>query len=272
MNNVNKTLYIPLYGKAHVSKRGLFIKDEWAEKIWEAEGFKLRGKSKSKWLAYYIGIRAAVFDEWVRENSSRMADAVIIHIGCGMDSRAQRLDAENLENKWYDLDFPQVINERRRYFTESDNYIMLPCNACDGKWLAGIRESRRAIVVMEGVSMYMRPEELNTLRDNLCAHFEEIALLMDCYGVMAAKLSKIRNPINDVGVTSVCGIDEPRSLEKGSFLFLKEHNMTPDKYTDLLQGAEKAIFKKLYAGGLSKKLYRLFEYKKVNSQKPNIRK
>ena len=33
MNNVNKTLYIPLYGKAYVSKKGIILKDEMSEKI-----------------------------------------------------------------------------------------------------------------------------------------------------------------------------------------------------------------------------------------------
>ena len=54
MNNVTRTLYIPLYGKAYVSRKGLFLKDKKAEEIWEAEGFALKGKSKSKWLAYRI--------------------------------------------------------------------------------------------------------------------------------------------------------------------------------------------------------------------------
>ena len=67
MNSVNKTLYIPLYGKAYVSRKGIILDDKWAEKIWDAEGFKLKGKSKSKWLAYYMGIRSAVFDGWVKE-------------------------------------------------------------------------------------------------------------------------------------------------------------------------------------------------------------
>ena len=40
------------------------------------------------------------------------------------------------------------------------------------------------------------------------------------------------------------------------------HSMTPQKYIDELQGAEKFIFSKLYAGNTSKKLYRLYEYKK----------
>jgi hypothetical protein len=39
--------------------------------------------------------------------------------------------------------------------------------------------------------------------------------------------------------------------------------MTPKKYVDELRGAERFIFEKLYAGGFSKKLYRLYEYGKV---------
>ena len=67
MNSVNKTLYIPLYGKAYVSRKALFLDDKKAEEIWDSEGFHLKGKSKSKWLAYYMGIRSAVFDDWTKE-------------------------------------------------------------------------------------------------------------------------------------------------------------------------------------------------------------
>jgi O-methyltransferase involved in polyketide biosynthesis len=62
MNSVNKTMYIPLYGKAYVSKKGIILRDKKAEEIWNKEGFSLKGKSKSKWLAYFMGMRAAVYD------------------------------------------------------------------------------------------------------------------------------------------------------------------------------------------------------------------
>ena len=109
MNSVNKTLYIPLYGKSYVSKKGLFIDDKKAEEIWEAEGFSLKGKSKSKWLAYYMGVRSAVFDEWLKQQMVDSPDAVVIHIGCGMDSRIIRVGTEN--HKWYDVDFSEVIEK-----------------------------------------------------------------------------------------------------------------------------------------------------------------
>lgn len=43
--------------------------------------------------------------------------------------------------------------------------------------------------------------------------------------------------------------------------FVKAHDMTPDSLICQLKSAEQTIFRKLYAGMLSKKLYRLYEYR-----------
>ena len=260
MNGVNKTLYIPLYGKSYVSKRGIFLDDKKAEEIWESEGFALKGKSKSKWLAYYMGARSAVFDEWIRMQMTDAQDAVVIHIGCGMDSRVIRVGTE--KHKWYDVDFSEVIEERKRYYSDSANYRMIAADVRDGNWLTSVPEKKCAVVVMEGVSMYLTIEDMRNLTDSLCAHFENITLLVDCYTSFAAKMSKHRNPINDVGVTEVYGIDDPKLYQSEKLAYVKEHTMIPPKYIDELKGFERFIFAKLYAGGFSKKLYRLFEYKK----------
>ncbi len=261
MNSINKTLYIPLYGKSYVSKRGIFLDDKKAEEIWEVEGFELKGKSKSKWLAYYMGARSAVFDEWVRKQMTDVQDAVVIHIGCGMDSRVIRVGTEN--HKWYDVDFSEVIEERKRYYSESDNYRMIAGDVRDGNWLTSIPEKKCAIVVMEGVSMYLTIEDMRNLTDSLCTHFEKLSLLVDCYTTFSAKMSKHRNPINDVGVTEVYGVDEPQDYQSEKLAFAKERTMIPQKYIDELKGFERFVFANLYAGSFSKKLYRLFEYRKV---------
>ena len=260
MNSVNKTLYIPLYGKSYVSKKGLFLDDKKAEEIWEAEGFSLKGKSKSKWLAYYMGVRSAVFDEWVQKQLATTPNAVVVHIGCGMDSRIIRIGNQN--HKWYDVDFPEVIEERKRYYDETDDYQMIAGDVRDCNWLTAIQEKQSAIVVMEGVSMYLTIDEMQNLADSLCAHFESIVLLVDAYTSFAAKMSKRRNPINDVGVTEVYGIDDPQAYQTDQLTFVKERTMIPQKYVDELHGLERFIFAKLYAGGFSKKLYRLYEYAK----------
>ena len=260
MNSVNKTLYIPLYGKSHVSKKGLFLDDKKAEEIWESEGFLLKGKSNSKWLAYYMGVRSAVFDEWLVQQMADVPEAVVIHIGCGMDSRITRIGTGN--HKWYDVDFPEVIEERKRYYAETDTYKMIAGDVRDCAWLTAIEEKKSAIVVMEGVSMYLSAGEMRKLADILCSHFKSIMLLVDTYTSFAAKMSKRGNPINDVGVTEVYGIDEPQSYQSEALVFVKEHTMIPQNYIDELKGFERLVFAKLYAGAFSKKLYRLFEYKK----------
>ena len=260
MNSVNKTLYIPLYGKSYVSKKGLFLDDKKAEEIWEAEGFLLKGKSKSKWLAYYMGVRSAVFDEWLRQELAAAPTAVVIHIGCGMDSRVIRVGTEN--HMWYDVDFAEVIEERKRYYAETDNYKMIAGDARDCSWLSSVKDTQNAIVIMEGVSMYLTIEEMLQLTNKLSARFEQLSLLVDAYTSFAAKLSKRRNPINDVGVNEVYGIDDPQDYQSGELVFAKEHTMIPRNYIDELKGFERFVFAKLYAGSFSKKLYRLFEYKK----------
>lgn len=260
MNNINKTLYIPLYGKAYVSQRNLFLEDKKAEEIWSAEAFPLKGKARSKWLAFYMGIRSAVFDGWLKEEIKNAADAVVLHLGCGMDSRVLRIGNEEL--MWYDLDLPEVIAERKRYYSENGRYHMQEADLRDPTWLEEIPQKKKAIVVMEGVGMYLASAELRAFMAALDVHFEEIALLVDCYTVLAAKLSRYRNPVREVGVTSVFGIDDPTALAVGEISFVKEHDMTPGQYVDELFGMEKRIFRRLYAGGLSKKLYRLFEYRK----------
>ena len=80
--------------------------------------------------------------------------------------------------------------------------------------------------------------------------------------MFAAKMSKYKNPVKDVGVTQVYGLDNPELVVGSNILFKKEHEMTPIKYIEELKGLEKVVFKKLYAGNLSKKLYKLYEFEK----------
>jgi len=248
-----------LYGKSYVSKKGIILKDTKAEEIWETSGFPLKGKAKSKWLAYYMGMRSKVFDNWLLEWMERDKDAVIIHIGCGMDSRIERVGTNG--HDWYDVDFPDVISERKQFYQECDQYHMVESDARENAWISTLPTAKNAIILMEGVSMYFEPQELKVVLEQVSAHFETVNLLMDCYTTVAAKASKYKNPINDVGVTLVYGMDEPRELETSSFKFVREHEMTPETLINELEGFEKTIFEKLYSGGIAKKMYRMYEYK-----------
>lgn len=56
-----------------------------------------------------MAMRAAIFDEWLEKEIKSNPDMVVLHIGCEMDSRVERVSMQN--TKWYDIDFPDVIEE-----------------------------------------------------------------------------------------------------------------------------------------------------------------
>ena len=114
---------------------------------------------------------------------------------------------------------------------------------------------------MEGVSMYVTNDQLKVFFNTLENNFNKIELLVDCYSTFAAKASKYKNPINDVGVTDVYGLDDPTILNSNRLKYVQELEMTPEKYIQELEGVERFIFDKLYAGNTSKKLYQLYEFR-----------
>ena len=194
------------------------------------------------------------------EQIKKDGEAVVLHIGCGMDSRIERTGVK--ENQWFDIDFESVIIERKKHYRETDYYHMIVGDASKPEWVTALPKNADVIVILEGISMYLKINDIENLLRTINNHFNNVNLLIDCYTELSAKMSKYKNPVNDVGVTQVFGIDNPELVVDSNVLFKKEHEMIPAKCIEELDGLEKFIFRKLYAGNLSKKLYKLYEFEK----------
>ena len=259
MNEINKTLFIPLYGKAFVSRKNIILEDPTAEKIWDAEGFPLRGKSKSKWLAYNMAMRARVFDDWTDSMLEKHPDAIVLHIGCGLDSRCKRI--KHSFKLWLDCDLPDVIAIRRNYYEESENYRMISLDAANSAQVAALPDNQTVIVVLEGLSMYLTNEQLRGFLRTLQEKYSHLHILMDIYTEFGAKASKVKNPVKDVGVTNLYGLDDVEGLVQDlKISFKKEHSFTPEHLVNELTSFERTFFKKMFTGSFYGKLYRLLEY------------
>lgn len=261
MNSVSKTLFIPLYSKSFVSKQGIILNDKRAEEIWESEKIEIGHKSKSKWLCYFMAMRSKVFDDWCQEKLNEGKDAVVLHLGCGLDSRVERINSKG--HLWFDLDFPSVIEVRKKYFVEDKKYKMLDSDVTLFDWLQEVPKGKNAIVVMEGLSMYLTETKLEWLFHMLSEHFNQVSLLVDVYTTLAAKLTKWKNPINSVGVSQVYGVKDSSELEKYGFELVEIHSLTPSYLINELSKTEQMIFKTVFAGSFINKIYRLYEYRKV---------
>ena len=258
MNEVNKTLYIPLCGKSRVSKEDIILKDPSAERIWTAEGFPLRGRAASKWLAYNMAMRARVFDGWTEAMLRQSPDAVVLHVGCGLDSRFERVKTPCA--CWIDCDFPEVIELRRKYYRESERYHMRGLNAAAPEQIRTLPDGESAVVVLEGLSMYLTNAQLRGFFETLLDKYAQLHVLMDVYTVLGAKASHFKNPINDVGVTRVYGVDDIERLLSGLRLrFKAERSFTPDALVEELKAVDRRVFRLLFTGKAYGKIYRLLE-------------
>jgi O-methyltransferase involved in polyketide biosynthesis len=127
---------------------------------------------------FLVALRARQLDLWAEEFLRRNPDAVVLHLGCGLDSRAFRLDVPS-EVRWFDVDVPEVIALRRRLYTERHGYTMIGSSVTEPGWLDQIPVEGPALIVAEGLLMYLTEPEIRVLLQRLTDRFDTGELLAD---------------------------------------------------------------------------------------------
>ncbi len=258
MTNESKTLFIPLYGKALMSKEGLW-RDKIAEKI-VAEKEELFTKAdKSKRLAVYMTMRAMQYDSYAENFIRDNPDAIVIHLGCGLDSRINRITAK--AKHWYDLDFPDVITLRKEIYSENESYGMISSSVTDLLWLDQIKYNcEPVLIIAEGLTMYLSEKDIRTLTELFAEKFVDATFIFDAYSSFAAKASKIKNPINSVNAKiSFCMDDEKLFQNREKCIIHKEtREIIMNEYISKLKGVYKTRFKFMKKFG--SRMYRIYVY------------
>jgi O-methyltransferase involved in polyketide biosynthesis len=139
---------------------------------------------------YLVALRAKQLDDWCAAFLARHADAVVLHLGCGLDGRGFRL-APPPSVLWFDLDQPGVVELRRRLYDDTDSYRMIGSSVTDPQWLDHIPTGRPTLVVAEGLLMYLQESEVRQLLERLTDRFDSGELLFDTLSALAPRLSKV---------------------------------------------------------------------------------
>jgi O-methyltransferase involved in polyketide biosynthesis len=139
---------------------------------------------------YLVALRAKRLDDCCADFLVRHPDAVVLHLGCGLDGRAFWL-APPPSVLWSDLDQPGVIELRRRLSDDSERYRMIGSSVTDPRWLDQIPTGRPTLVVAEGLLMYVGEPEVRELLDRVTDGFDSGELLFDTLSPLSPKLSKV---------------------------------------------------------------------------------
>jgi O-methyltransferase involved in polyketide biosynthesis len=172
----------------------------------------------SRFGARVAAVRAKQYDEWTKNFIAKNKNAVVVHLGCGLDARIIRTQPPS-STAWFDVDYPEVISFRKMFYSENNAYKMIASSITAPNWLKTIPASRPALIIAEGVFEYLTEEEVKTLLQRLTNYFShgQIAFdVMNPSGISSRKekLKKTTGAVNKWGVDDINEVDKLNSKLK----------------------------------------------------------
>jgi len=165
LKNVAATLLIPLYFRAQETQRpDARIKDAMAVSVVERLDYDFSRFQFEEHDHSSLVLRNRQFDWLTADFLARHPQAVVVHIGCGLDARFTRLDNGQVE--WYDLELPEVVALRRQLIgEEGPRCHLLALSVLDDAWIemVAIHRPRPFLFLAEGVFTYFEEAQVKAL-------------------------------------------------------------------------------------------------------------
>ena len=207
-----ETLLITLYCKALPNP---IFHDPFSQEILEQIDYDFEQLKVPVQTLNTVRMRAKRIDAYAHSFLSEFPRATVIHLGCGFDSRNQRQD--NGLVYWYDLDMPDVIELRKKLYTETDRYMMIGASVHELTWLDAIpAEGLPVMVIAEGLLMYLTEDDVRALILKLGENFPRCHLVCDVFSQMTAKRVGHHPSLKKTGATVRWGIDNAIEIERWS--------------------------------------------------------
>jgi O-methyltransferase involved in polyketide biosynthesis len=221
LSGVPETLLVTLYNRAMESQRpDALIKDKKAVAIVTQMNYdfnRIRQIKMDEDDKVTLILRNLEFDRKTQEFLTRHPDAIVVHIGCGLDSRFERVDNGQVE--WFDLDLPEVIDLRRKFIGgERTRYHLLGFSAFDNAWVNSFSgfHQRPCLFMAEGVLMYFTKSQVKSLVFMLRDHFPGSELIFDVFSPFLILANNLRMSITRFGARYHWGVWRGQEIENWS--------------------------------------------------------
>ena len=208
------TIFVTLYGRAVESQsKNPIIHDTAAEEAIQRIDYDFKNLKMSRNEILATAARAKIFDMWTEEYLTSNPEAIVLHLGCGLDSRVFRIDLPS-SVEWFDVDFPEVIELRRRLFPERAGYHMIGSSVTEKEWFDQIPKDRPVLIVAEGLLYYLTEDEVKTLLKRLVGHFHNGQIIFDATSKLYLRIQKTNVGIKATGAKMKWGLRSPHELEQ----------------------------------------------------------
>lgn len=158
-----------------------------------------------------VTTRSAHFDIWVRQFLAAHQSAVVLHVGCGLDSRYFRLQP-GPQVDWYDIDYPEVADLCTRLYPAVEHRRVVATAVTDPAWAAEIPNDRPTLMIGEGLTMYLHEADGVALLRRIVDRFERGEIQFDAFNRLGIKSQWMNAVVRRSGSTLGWGIDGPGEI------------------------------------------------------------
>jgi O-methyltransferase involved in polyketide biosynthesis len=248
-----------LYLRAYESRLAHpILGDQFAEKAVARIDYdfkRLHRRVRAASNQFGVALRGAQLDAWTTNYLNGHPDAVVLHLGCGLDSRAFRLAAPE-GVRWFDVDLPQVIALRRQLYSESQTYRMIGSSVTDLGWVDELPTGGPVLIVAEGLLMYLTLADVTELLHRLVDRFDTGELLADLLSKWTVPVSKVFRS----GIVKWGTRDGGEITRRDARLRLIEDNSVMAGFNKIPLTRQRLLYRMQYAIPVTRNYDRLYRY------------
>jgi O-methyltransferase involved in polyketide biosynthesis len=180
LGDVQRTLFFPLLARARETERKHpLLRDPKAVELVRAIDFDPATYDQS-FMSFVVLIRTLILDWWVSQFLAAHPDGTVVELGTGLNTRFERTDNGSVH--WIDLDLPDTIELRRRFFADTTRRRMIAASLTDPDWLADVaRRTGPYFFVSDGVLVYLREADVAGTLSRIASRFPDAMLAFDTY-------------------------------------------------------------------------------------------
>lgn len=213
----SETLLIPLWARAvEQDEPQPLVRDPLARTMVDRIDYDWRRIRLSRGDLVQMVVRLREFDRFVVHFLGRHPAATVVHLGCGLDARFQRVD--NGRVRWFDLDLPDVIALRRQLLPETDRNRYLASSAFEPGWMdqLGPHAGAPMLFVAEAMLPYFDEGRVRDLVVTLRTRFPGSELVVDTFTPLAIRLDNLHLVFAHAKARLRWAVRDPRDLEAWS--------------------------------------------------------
>jgi O-methyltransferase involved in polyketide biosynthesis len=164
---------------------------------------------------FNVAVRSRILDEWVAAYLAGHSEAVVLDLGCGLDSRVFRIDPAP-GCAWFDVDLPEVIAVRDQLYPARAGHTSIGASVDEPAWLTGVPADRPVVAVADTLLMWLSKEQVRSLIRQIVEHFPHGELLVNTYSkAVKQRLDRRPGPVfGRHGAAMGWTLEEPQEIEQ----------------------------------------------------------